>query len=322
MPLVTDLTIPFQPAAEPAELETRRTLLSADSRDEAAFERYCELSGLHWALGEPEDALASLQKALHLARQNDLTDSVGYLSSLQGAALCYIGQYAAAHALFAQAEALFRRQNNGLGIAWQQHLMAREYHLDLGNFAAAQRAAAETGSLFRAHSLWHAYAESLLTQAHSALGSGAPRRAADFLRQAEGLIAERDLKWLAPEYHWLRAQTALAEGTPRLAAEHCYSALNAVSNGGDVRLLTALYVTLGKALETDRSQQPAAQDALERALAARERARCLHAAQAYLALGLHLKRYSRHMTMRARGSGYLFEAEQRYKALGLSMPEA
>jgi tetratricopeptide (TPR) repeat protein len=322
MPLVTDLTIPFQPAAEPAELETRRALLSADSKDDAAFERHCELAGLHWALGESENALASLQKALHLAHQNSLTDSVGYLLSLQSAALCYIGQYAAAHALFAQTESLFRRQNDELGVAWQQHLMAREYYLDLGNFAAAQRAAAQASSFFRANNLWHAYAESLLTQAHSALGAGEPRRAADFLKQAEGLIAERNLKWLAPEYHWLRARTALAEGTPRLAARHCHNALNAVNNGGDVRLLTALYVTLGKALEPDRSQQADAQDAFERALAARERARCLHVAQAYLAIGLHLKRYSQRMTMRARGSGYLFEAERRYKALGLPMPEA
>jgi hypothetical protein len=136
------------------------------------------------------------------------------------------------------------------------------------------------------------------------------------------LIAERDLKWLAPEYHWLRARVALAEGAPRLAAKHCHNGLNAVSNGGDVRLLTALYVTLGKALEPDRSQQTAAQDAFERALAAHERARCLHAAQAYFAIGLHLKRYSQRVTMRARGSGYLYEAARRYKALGLPMPEA
>jgi tetratricopeptide (TPR) repeat protein len=322
MPSVTDLTIPFQPAADPAELETRRALLSADVKDDAAFERYCELSGLHWALGESENALASLQKALHLAQQNNLTDSIGYLLSLQSAALCHIGQYAAAHALFAQTESLFRHQNDELGVAWQQHLMAHEYHLDLGNFAAAQRAAAQVSGFFRANNLWHAYAESLLVQAHSALGMGEPSRAADLLKQAEGLITGRDVKWLAPEYHWLRARTALAEGAPRLAVKHCHNALNAVSNGGDVRLLTALYVTLGKALEPDRSQQADARDAFERALAARERARRLHVAQACLAIGLHLKRYSQRMTMRARGSGYLYEAERRYRALGLPMPEA
>lgn len=322
MPLVTDLTIPFQPATDPAELETRCELLSADSKDSEVFERHCELAGLYWALGECENALDNLQKALHLAQQNNQRDSIGYLLSLQSAALCYIGQYAAAHALFVQTETLFKRQNDESGVAWQQHLMAREYHLDLGNFTVAQHQAAQAGAFFRANNLWHAYAESLLTQAHCALGSGEPRRAADFLKQAEGLITERALKWLAPEYHWLRARTALAEGAPRLAAKHCYSALNAVNNGGDVRLLTALYVTLGKALEPDRSQQAAAQDAFERAVAARERARCLHVAQAYHAIGLHLKRYSQRMTARARGSGYLFEAERRYKALGLPVPEA
>ncbi len=327
MLLVTEVTIPFQPPADPPALEARREMRSAEQiatlNGEAAFELYCELSGLHWALGECDAALETLQKALHWASQNNLLGPIGYLLSLQGATLCYIGQYAAAYEMFVQAELIFRQSGDELGIAWQHNLMAREYHLDLGNFTKAHHQAAAAAPIFRAHNIWHAYTESLLAQAHAMLGMGEPRRAADALKQAEGLITERGLVWLAPEHHWLRARAALAEGTPRLAAKQCCSGLNAISNGGDLRVLSPLYVTLGKALEPDRGQQAAAQDAFERALmAAQGRARSLHVAQAYLAAGLHLKRYSQLLTLRARGSGYLYEAERRYKALGLPMPEA
>lgn len=326
MPSVTEIMIPFQPAADPATLEKRREALNAEQvallNGDLTFEHYCELAGLHWALGEPESALEALQKALRCASDSHLVEPVGYLLSLQSAVLCYIGQYAAAHELFTQAELILKRHNNDLGVAWVQHLRAREYFLDLSNFSAAQQQAAAAAPLFRGHNIWHAYVEGLLAQAHAAIGMGDPRRAADFLKQADGLITERNLAWLAPEYHWLRGRAALAEGTPRLAAKHCYNGLNAVNYGGDVRLLSALYVTLGQALEADRSQQAAAEDAFERALmAARGRARSLHVAQAYHAAGLHLKRYSQRMTLRARGSGYLYEAERRYKALGLPVPE-
>lgn len=135
MLFVTEVTIPFQPAADPAALEARLEARSAESlanlNGDAAFALYCELAGLHWALGEPHAALETLQKALHWASQNNQLEPIGYLLSLQGAALCYIGQYAAAHELFAQAELIFRRNDDELGMAWQRHLMAREYHLDL-----------------------------------------------------------------------------------------------------------------------------------------------------------------------------------------------
>ncbi|PJF33311.1 MAG: hypothetical protein CUN49_18885, partial [Candidatus Thermofonsia Clade 1 bacterium] len=55
----------------------------------------------------------------------------------------------------------------------------------------AQQQAVAAAPLFRGHNIWHAYVESLLAQAHAAIGMGDPRRAADFLKQADGLITER-----------------------------------------------------------------------------------------------------------------------------------
>lgn len=326
MPFVTELTIPFQPATDPAELEVRRETRQAEQtatlNGAAALDLHCELSGLHWALGEGALALETLQRALRLASESNALEWIGYLMSLQGAALCYVGQYQAAYEIFTQAELIFKRSNDGLGVAWQQHLMAREYHLDQGNYSLAQRYLMAAMPVFRSGGIWHAYAENLLTQAHAALNLGELRRAADLMKQADGLITERELAWYASEYYWLRARIALAEGTPKAATKYCYSGLNAISNGGDLRVLSPLYFTLGIALETDRSQQAAAQDAFDRALqTARIRARRLHVAQAFHAAGLHLKRYSQRMTVRARGSGYLFEADRLYKALGLPMPE-
>ncbi|MCS6872737.1 MAG: hypothetical protein RML95_14565 [Anaerolineae bacterium] len=327
MSSVTELTIPFRLPTDPATLEMRReTLITgqvASLNSNLIFERHCELAGLHWALGEPEAALENLGRALRWANENNMVEPIGYLLSLQSATLCYIGQYAAAHELFIQAEAILRRSDDELGVAWAQHLMAREYHLDLDNFMQTLRQAAAVAPVFRAHSIWHAYAESLLAQANAALGLGELRRATEALRQADGLITERNLAWLIPEAHWLRGRIALAEGAPRLAARHCYSGLNAINSGGDLRMLVPIYVTLGKALELDRSQLSAAQDAFERALmASKGRARSLHVAQAYHAAGLHLRRYSQRLTVRARASGYLYEAERRYKVLDLPMPEA
>src|SRR5262249_14431966 len=138
----------------------------------------------------------------------------------------------------------------------------------------------------------------------------------------DGLIAEGKHYFYRSEAYLLKTQLAFAEGNFKLAYKHACAGLGAVGDLGDVRVLASLYRLLAILLERDRNRVDDAHDALERSIVVgRERARRLDLALALRQCGLHLKRFANRPTLRARGSGFLFEAERLFAEMGIPAPK-
>lgn len=320
------LPIPYRAFANPAELEELR--LEAESalkkgNDAIILDVRTELAGVYILLGDGIAAIDHAREALNVSvAANGVHPemlNVNYAALTLGAAHCHNGNYEAGQSAFAQAEAGFAHLGDTLGVAWYQHIYAREYLRDRGDYAQALNLLGTALAVLRTRAMPAAVIENLLTQADCMINLGEARRAKEVLKQAEDMVAHYKNTWYRPEAALLRANMYMREINFRQAWVHCYAGLGAAGNGGDLRMLTPLYTVLGTALENDHDKVDDARDALERAISAgRTRARGLFLALALRQMGLHLKRFSNRPTARARGSGFLFEADKMFQQMGLS----
>jgi len=160
--------------------------------------------------------------------------------------------------------------------------------------------------------------EVLLTLADACICEDNLTRAGQLLKEVETLIAEGKRYWHRPEWYLIKARLASAEGDLKQATKFAYSGLGVAGDQGDLRVLAAIYSTLATLLERDRTRLEDAQDALERAIVTgRSRARRLHLARALQHAGLHFKHFANRPTVRARSSGFLYEAERMCADMGL-----
>lgn len=320
-----DSLLPYRPAATLSQLEimrqqSERTLTQTPPADvqHRAWE-LGNLAGITFSLGDGPAALDSVQRAIRAAEESAQVGLRAYLQNTLGAVLCYQGQYAQARAAFQQAERIFAGVGDSLGAAWNQHLLAREYLRDWREYREAIRYLDMSLPVLRSRGNPEVIVEHLLTRASCLLPHGEVRHARELLAQAEGVIVEGKCYWYRPELYLLRAEISILENEIRKAWQHCYDGLGMISDHGDLRLLPAIYLTLATALEYDRTRIDDARDALERSInAARTRGRKLNLALALRKMGQHLKRFSVRPTTRARGAGFLFEAAQLFREMGLS----
>jgi tetratricopeptide (TPR) repeat protein len=201
-------------------------------------------------------------------------------------------------------------------------MSAREYARDQGQFQAAADQLEKALPVLREKAPVQTVIEGLLALADSYLRQGDLTRADDVLAQIESLVIQGKRHWYRPELYLLRAQAAVAADHIEQASQHAYTGLSAVGAFGDLRLLSPLYRALGSILGRDRNRAEDAYDALERAMAVgRARARKLDLALALQQAGLHLKRFANRPTLRARGAGFLFEADSLFGEMGLQTPK-
>ncbi|GAB4548079.1 MAG: hypothetical protein OHK0023_10500 [Anaerolineae bacterium] len=330
MSIVDGLPHPFCPRTDPATLDELRELLiqtldarssQLDFAERSWVAEYGALAGICLLLGDYDLAENQVGQAIKLASEGARPSHLGYYKCIQGAAQCALGKYEIGCENFDSAEAIFSQAGDALGVAWTQHLLAREYHTDNGTHLEALNQLNLALPVFRTHGVYHGLIENLLTQTANLIAIGDMRRATDILRQTEAQINERDQCWFLPELSLLQAKIALAENRAATAARHAYHGLSQIGNCGDLRMLSALYLVLGISLESDRAHIVNARDALQRAVnVGRGRARRIDLARGLRALGMHLKHYSQRMTGRARGSGFLFEAEHLFAEIGVHPP--
>jgi len=321
----SDLPFPFQPIRSLVHLEESREAAEQALENLAPADRdvathiYGNLAGISLMLGDGPQALEYVAKALNAATAIQDQDGRGHLLNTRAAIECHMGLYVEARASFGEAEALFTRAGDALGMAWTQHLEAREYARDQNDYARALQLLNGAMPVLRARSTPDAVIQTLLTQIDCLVRTGESRRARDAVQQAEFAIHESKSFYYRPELMLMRAQLSLFESNFKQAWQYCYSGLGMVSDQGDLRMLTPLYTALALALEYDRNRADDARDALERAITAgRSRARRLHLSLALRQMGMHLRRYFNRPTVRARGSGYLFEADQQFSQMGLA----
>lgn len=311
---------------EAQELTTEAANLARELSDSELLAKILgNLSVVEHYLGNGESAITQANEAVQVACSLGSTPLSGYLLCSCAAIQCYIGQYPVARDTFAQARAVFERAEDDLGIAWCQYVFAREYARDQGQFARAIEQLESAMPTLRENISCPHLVSAQLALADNYIRQGNLHIGSDLIQQADGLINTSKLHWHRPESLLLKAQLAIAEKNFKLAARHAYAGLGAAGAFGDLRVLTALYRVLSSILEQE-SDKPErlddAYNALERGMSiGRVRARRLDLALTLHCAGQHLKSFATRPTLRARGSGFLFEADGLFKEMGIALPE-
>ncbi len=143
------------------------------------------------------------------------------------------------------------------------------------------------------------------------------------LDQLDVQLTKAKLAWFRPEWWALKSRLALGKGDVRAAEKSSRQGLGAVDDRGDGQLLPTLYRTLAAALERERTGSgfDDARDARHRSLvAAQNRGPQIEVARCLFELGMHYKLFASMSTRRARGSGYLYEADKLYQSMGIALP--
>jgi tetratricopeptide (TPR) repeat protein len=296
-------------------------LRTLDDKEQLA-KALVDLAVTNTYLGNGDVALVDAREASSLARDAGTLSLYGYSLCSLGAVLCYTGQYRAGFGALGEAQAVFIQAGDEVGIVHQAMLLAREYTRDLGQCGAAASELEKALPVLREKAPVRIVLEGLLALADSTLRQGNLTRADAVLAEIDSLVIQGKRYWYRPELYLIRAQAAVAADQIEQARQHAYKGLSAVGDYGDLRMLAPLYRTLGTILGRDRSRADDAYDALERAMAVgRVRARKIDLALALQQAGLHLKRFASRPTLRARGSGFLFEADSLFGEMGIPAPK-
>ncbi len=272
--------------------------------------------------GNGDSALALIRRAVQIACDDRLIPLSGYLLCSQGAILCYMGHYRESSEAFGEARVIFAQADDALGAAWWQYIYGREYARAQGQFAMTVEQLESALRSLHGNVTPLAVIETLLALADCYVHLGNLQRAAHAIQQADNLIGEGRRHWYRPESYLVKVRLALADNDPKQAACYASSGLGAAGMSGDLRVLCRLYCVLATILEQDRDRIEDVYDALARAIAmGRVRSSRLDLAIALQQTGSHLKRFASRPTMRARGSGFLFEADRLFHSMGIPAPQ-
>jgi tetratricopeptide (TPR) repeat protein len=279
------------------------------------------LGSVYLRRGEGDKALEIYEEAVATYRQIDRPLHLGSALQGLGAALCFTGRYQQAKQCFDEAAGLFGQHNAQFLLMACVGARARELERDLGQYATAQtHLEAALQVLAEAGGSFDTIVELRLALADVYVKLGRLSDAEEVLRAARAQIEGEKARWFWPEYHLAAGNLALVQGDHRAALDSTHQGLAAISGRGDPRLLSKIYLLLSHALRAIKPKdEPPICDALERSmLASRSRARRLDRALALSEFGSYLQtQASGKFTSRARGSGFLYEAEFIFKEIGI-----
>lgn len=272
--------------------------------------------------GESEKAVEALEKAIGLPSPTDASLSIlGNLLIDHATALCYMGRYTDAEAIFETAISYFMAENDSDNVLRANLIRASELFLDRLVMdqaqAAIQEGKSQNGQLdIRLQHLIDLTEVAILIYEEN-------------FDNAEAILKELDATTDSPTKHWyaplryLRwAELALAKGNLEVAAAHAVKSLGAVSMQGDLRFLTATYTLLAETMILRAEKNDAILDALNRAvLTGRCQGRQIHLGRALYMHGEYLRHASLRRTARAEGSTYLFESNLIFKEMNLSLTD-
>src|SRR5260221_1132758 len=271
--------------------------------------------------GDAARALESAQEATALAAEAGLGSRLlhGYLLCEMAAIQCYLGRYQAGAESFEQAYRIMAQEEDEVGIAWWQYMRAREEYRDKGQYALAITQVKEALPVLREKTVSRVVVENLLILADSQVCVGELSAAEETLRDAENLITTHKLYWHRPELSLIRARWHFAKNTPQEASKPSYRGLGLAGDQGDLRMLASLYRMIATSLESDRTRNEDAQDALNRSInIGQTGARRIDLALALQQNGLLLKGLANRPAVRARSAGFLLQAEQMLTEMGIA----
>jgi len=151
---------------------------------------------------------------------------------------------------------------------------------------------------------------------------------AELLIDAQVLLnkLDEDMKlsqhqWFRPDWWARQAHVLWAQGLREAVAKAARRGLGAVTDYGSSRALSELYRLLALTMGSTPPEIENAQDARQRAVeAARAYSSRLELGRALFTIGLHTKLFATRATDRARGSGFIYEAEQLYRQMDMPIP--
>ncbi len=287
-----------------------------------------QLGQIYFRRGEGTLAVETYQEAVVLLRvlveratdrimPARLGDALRELSR----AFCFEGQYEAAEPCIEEALELFERNNDDVGLARCMATWGRELERDLGRYPEArahlQAALEELGS----STFVDDTVEAMLALADVQMHMDDLDTAADTLQMARTWIEMEGAWWFWPEYCLVSGHMAMMQSDYTAAVDAAQKGLARISARGDARTLPGIYLLLARALQGGCPGKVAAiHDAFERSMrAARGRARMRDRAISLIAFGRYLRRKGAR-TSRARGTGFLFEADALFNTMGLTPP--
>ncbi len=290
-----------------------------------AKEQLCRSLGtlamIEYYMGDGNTAFTLIREAVDKACELNLAPLSGYYLCTLGMICCHLGKYQEGQSAFEQAHVVFAEREDDLGNAWWNYVQARAYDRDCGQHEQAIERLELAQSMLKEKVSCQPMIEILLALADCYLHTGKLDRAGELIVEADEKINVEKCFWYRPESYLLKAQISLEKDTTKQALRQIYSGLAVAGDQGDLRILAPLYRLLASVLEQDRNRLEDAFDSLERGMAAgRVQGRFLDLALTYRQAGMHLKRFSNRPTLRARGSGYLFEADRMIKQMRIPVP--
>ncbi len=291
--------------------QSRLISLRAENRTADLIQCLHQIGDYSLLVGEGQAALDALREAV---QHGEPTPA---LQLTFGQALCFNGHYADGKVQLEGAlanagdESLRGLCLLSLGRDWTHP----------NHFSSALSYLSEALSILQACKLDQQVAVCSLALAAVHLREGRQAECEAYLKQADALLSACKLYWERPEWWRLSALLALDGSHYGQAVKLASKGLGTVDNRGDVRLLAGLYRMFATALERNHERIEDARDARHRAVnAARASAPRLELAYALFELGHHYKTYSNRPTFRARGSGYLFEADRLFREIEIESP--
>jgi tetratricopeptide (TPR) repeat protein len=248
---------------------------------------------------------------------NDWNDTPEYQRD-RGQILCFVGRYDEAKRAFNRAHDLLPMRDD-LQHAILELMLGALYYRVRATPMEALTFLQDAEPVLRGARLSYLLTAAWLTMAdlHRALGSGFD--ASRCLEQAEALIDAEGLAWYRPLCSAVRGELALFHKDGEWALHFAQRGLAALDGRGDVRVLPRLYRLLATALEQCTDRITDACDARLRSVqAARTQAARIELALSLAELAAHYRTYSTRATLKARGAGYLYEAQKLFAEMGVA----
>ena len=245
-----------------------------------------------------------------------LTDSIRV--SL-GQAFQLVGQYAEARETLKTVLASTARDSRHYAVAL---LTLGLIERDHDAFDVASAHFSEAASRFEFEKMPYYAINTLLAHADALLRQKKWLDSEQLLQKADALLTAGKIRWYRPQWWALRARAALHQTDYRNTLMLGGKGLGAMDDQADLCALPALYRAIAAALEKTHDRAEDARDARLRAVtAAKARGSRLEMARTLFELGWHYKLFANRPTLRARGTGYLYEAETVFRMMGIASPK-
>jgi tetratricopeptide (TPR) repeat protein len=296
------------------EVEAAATIARNEKNNEQLGHLLQRSGSIRLILGETNKLVDVFQEAEMLVGSSTM------LHLEVGCALCYTGYYLRGKNRMEQAYK--RNPTNEMTRGLFYAAMGLLYYRDLGRYDEAFSQLNYALETLQDQQI-HTRAAVLIGMADLHNRRAQLDKAQEWLDKADEHLKKHKIFWHRPMWYATAARHALLRKDHRGAIGYTRKGLGAVDDRGDLRSLPMLYRMLASGMEANPDLVDDARDARQRSVvAARARASRIELAHALYELGQHFKLFYRRTTQRARGAGYLYEAEQIFRETGTPSPGA